>query len=227
MSKYQYVVWGHASQPRSVFKAAIEEQLVPGLLAAGVAKLKLTIAAREPPRWALIPFGRVPVVLISVWGEEASAGDEAARLVTATGCRAGGYRVSESTPRAYQRDWPDGEETPGVGLLTLFNRKRGLSDEGFIARWHGSHTPLSLRIHPLWSYLRNEIEATMLDGSPRFDAIVEEHFAAAEDLLRPTRFFGGAWHAVPNMARVAWDISRLIDLGSMETYLASEYHLRS
>lgn len=84
-----------------------------------------------------------------------------------------------------------------------------------------------MRIHPLWSYIRNEIEETMIDGSPVFDAIVEEHFADANDLLSPVRFFGGPLRLVPNRVLVARDISELIDLGSMETYLASEHHIRS
>ena len=47
------------------------------------------------------------------------------------------------------------------------------------------------------------------------------------DLLNPTRFFGGALKMVPNMVRVANDIKGFLDMKKTETFYATEYHLRS
>ncbi len=225
--KLQFLLWSTAERRHPVFAAQVMEELAPELLATGLSGLKLTLTVESPPRLSVIPFARRPVALVSVESADASVTAELTALCRRDGFRLGGYRVVESTPVAYGRLWPDGEETPGVVLLTLFNRRAGLSDEVFIERWHGSHTPLSLRIHPLWNYVRNRVEEPVVDDSPAFDAIVEEHFREPSDLMNPLRFFGGPVHMWPNMVRVLWDVRRFIDMGTMETYLVREHHLRS
>ena len=38
----------------------------------------------------------------------------------------GAYEVEEALPVAYNKDWEDGETTPGICLLTLFRQKKGI-----------------------------------------------------------------------------------------------------
>ena len=225
MTKLQYVVRPESRPTLSQFRERVLEQLVPDLLEREPIGLKVTVTVDDPPRLSVIPFRRAPLALISI-EHEADGGHDWFLPLSRFG-RISGYRVVESVPLDYQRDWPDGEPTPGVGLLTLFARRRGLDLQAFIKAWHGGHTPLSLEIHPIWRYERNVVQAVLLDGSPPFDAIVEEHFRSREDLLNPLRFFGGAARMVPNMVRVAADIRRFIHLRSMESYLVSEHHIRS
>jgi hypothetical protein len=200
--------------------------LAPRLLALGAERLKLT-SSIAPPRLSLIPFSRSPIALLSIWSADAPL-EAWARTVREALPEASlaGYRVEESTPRGYSRDWPDGEPTPGVGLLSLFRKPPALARDAFLRAWHGHHTPLSLEIHPLWGYVRNVVEAPLLPGSASLDAIVEEHFRERRDLLNPLRFFGGPLAMLPNMVRVALDIRRFIELRSMETYLTRERWLR-
>ncbi len=68
------------------------------------------------------------------------------------------YRADEALPVRYDRDWPDGAQTPGVCLLTFFHRPPRLDYAKFNHRWHVGHTGLSLRLHPLWHYNRNVVE---------------------------------------------------------------------
>ena len=62
------------------------------------------------------------------------------------------YLVTESVPLAYQdRTWLDGERSPGVKQITMFDRRAGIDDTQFFARWHGSHTPLTFDLFDRWS----------------------------------------------------------------------------
>ena len=230
MGKLQFVVRGPAKRAVEAFAADVLIQLGPRLLERSPARLKLTFTAESPPLVSVVPFRRSPVALVSVWtgddGDAAAAGwadvVRSADLGTVDG-----YRVEESTPRAYDRDWPDAARTRGAGLLTLLSRKKGLGDEEFFRRWFEGHSTLSLEIHPLWNYVRNVVHATTIPGSRPLDGIVEEHFRRPDDLTNPLRFFGGPLRMVPNMARVAWDIQGFLDLRTLESWYVTEYWLKS
>ena len=207
---------------------AVTGVLQPALLERGPRGLMLTYTAELPPRLTVIPFRRTPLCMVTLDGDAGDAAGWVETMRTALpGAQIAGYRVEEAVPVSYQRDWPDGTDTPGVGLLTLMRKPASLDWDSFIRRWHGHHTPLSLEIHPLWSYLRGVVEAPLLPGSPPLDGIVEEHFRRREDLLNPMRFFGGPVRMLPNMIRVGLDVRGFIDLRSIENYLVVERHLRS
>jgi hypothetical protein len=139
----------------------------------------------------------------------------------------GGYLVEEAIPVAYRKAWKDGSLTPGVCLLTLFHSKPGLDRETFIRRWHMGHTPLSLRLHPLWNYNRNVVVGTLDHDSRWYDGIVEEQFMRSPDLLNPLIFFGPPLKTPRHMYRVLQDTRSFIDMKRMETYLAMEVHFKS
>ena len=186
--------------------------------------LKITVTEEPPPR-ALFGFQKRPLALVSVWGVEPAG--RVTSVFERLGFSYAGYEVEESAPVMYERDWPDGEPTPSPILLTLLKKKPGLSDEEYIERWHGGHTPLSLEIHPLWFYLRNVIVGEVKGNGQRWDGIVEEACETKRDLLTPSRFFGGRLMMVPNMIRVWADIRGFLDVSNIEVYYATEYHLKS
>ncbi len=226
MVKLQYLLRAPATEGAAAFR---DRALAVGarLLASGPARLKLTFTAEEPPRLSVMPFRRDRLALVSLWDEappEAAVARWSA-LLQGEGAAAG-YRVDESLPRAYQRHWPDGHDTPGGTMLTLLHRRPGLSDAEFLRRWHEGHSPLALRIHPLWHYVRNVVAAPVLPGSPSLCGIVEEHVRTRGELLDPTRFFGGWLPMLPNMVRVYADIRRFLDLAALENYLVTERWLR-
>lgn len=239
MTKLQFVLWGSQKSSPAAFSRRVVESLIPRLMDHDPAKLKVTFTTREPPRFSVVPFGRRRLAVVSLWESDDQRGSvDWQSIMAAPGEVLAGYRVNESIPMAYKQDWPDGEQTPGVGLLTLFRRKPGLDDEDFLHRWHGVHSPLTMRNQPNWCYVRNVVEECLVEGSPDFDGIVEEHFRTAEDLLDPVAFFGGPWtptrlrggqllHMVPNMIAMGLDVQRFIDLSTLETYLVDELHVKS
>lgn len=222
--KLQLLLRGSRGADPARFAERVRSVIVPRILEREPRGLKLGLADRRPPRLGVVPMRREAMGLVSIWP---SPGDERLEpwltLARDAVHRASAYRVEESVPRMYRRDWPDGQDTPGVGLLTLFRRRRGLSRAELVRRWHDGHTPLALAIHPLWAYVRNVV----IEGEPPLDAIVEEHFAHPDDLLDPARFFGGALRMVPNMTRIGADIAGFIDLASLQSFLVTEHHVRT
>lgn len=185
--------------------------------------LKFTITENAPPRLNIIPFCRKKIAVISVYKRNPEPVKE---LREAQGFY-GAYRVTEALPVAYVKSWKNGEPTPGACLLTLFSKKKKIDYKTFIHRWHNGHTPLSLRIHPLWNYVRNVVNEGLFEDSPWFDGIVEEQVHDAADLLNPFRFFGNPLIIIPRMLMVYSDTRSFIDYPGMETYLAAEYHIKS
>lgn len=201
--------------------APIDARLMP--------RLKLTATIEKPPRWNVIPFSSRPMALVSIGTPDRVALAEAARAARLTELETAAFEsfeVTTSVPVPVPVDAKIGEPTPGVELLTLFRRRPGLDDKTFIQRWHGVHTPLSLEIHPLWGYIRNVVDARWPSDATPLDGIVEEYFERPQDLLNPVSFFNGPLMMVPNMARVALDIRRFIDLATIETYWVTERWLR-
>jgi hypothetical protein len=132
-----------------------------------------------------------------------------------------GYLVTESVPLDYvDRNWPDGAKSPGVTLFTAFPKPARLTDEQFFAHWHGSHTPLSFEIHPLWRYVRNAVARPLTAGASPYRGIVEERFRDLEDALDMGRLFRGK---VENMKRGMKDVAQFLDRDAIDSTLMNEY----
>lgn len=195
-----------------------------------VSDVWVTHTFASPPR-SLLPLRNGPVACLSIIAAEAIRTDltKTYRIPEHPGF-AGLYTASEAQPVTYKRTWPEGTQTPGVCLLTLFHRKPGIGYRVFLHRWHVGHTGLSLRLHPLWHYNRNVVHSLVSAGSEldgRYDGIVEEHFRTARDLLNPFRFYGRSHVILWNMLTILVDILGFIDLRRIETYLTKETILRS
>ena len=223
MNKEIYLIRGTASESYQEFYKRIFKMTSDLAKEINPEALKFTITEIAPPRLTIIPFRRSKIAAISIYK---SSPEPAEELRKAEGFY-GAYRVTEALPVVYQKSWKDGERTPGACLLTLFPKKKSIDYKTFIHRWHNGHTPLSLRIHPLWNYVRNVVNESMSEDLPRFDGIVEEQVQEAADLLNPFRFFGNPLIIIPRMLMVYSDTRSFIEYSGMETYLAAEYHIKS
>ncbi len=181
--------------------------------------LKICLTENKPPLFSVIPFKRQKAASLSI----STAGNSHHELIANTGGYAERYRVVEVLPVKYEKHWPDKTVTPGVCLLTLFHRKPSIDHKIFLNRWFNGHTPLSLRLHPLWHYSRNEVVEKPADNPNAYDGIVDEHFRKASDLLNPMVFFGPPLKAPFHMLQVLKDTRGFIDMKRIETYLAAEY----
>lgn len=222
MVKHIYLIRGSSKESYGSFKRRIVSTLRS--IARKFDRVKLTITEKEPPSFSIIPFKKSKISVISLYGEGTMESET--NLVNLQGF-SGVYRVTEALPISYEKTWQDGEVTPGVCLLTLFRKKTNLDYPTFIDRWHNGHTPLSLKIHPLWHYNRNVVDQPLHEQSEHFDGIVEEHCKTSSELFNPFKFFGHPLIVAQRMLKVYSDVRSFIDYPSIESYLVSEYYINS
>jgi len=221
MKKKIYLIRGLKAESYKTFKDRIL-WLTNKLVQQKTSKqVKVVITENPPPVISIIPFKKKKVAVISIIYEN-SFNDQ---VIMESEGFTGVFEVTEALPVAYTKTWKDGELTPGACLLTLFNQKKNIDYSTFIDRWHNSHTPLSLKIHPLWHYNRNVVDKRDQDNIENWDGIVEEHFKTRAELLNPFKFFGNPLHIIPNMIEVYRDTNSFLDYKTIEPYLVSEYHI--
>ncbi|MEM7137033.1 MAG: hypothetical protein AAF500_10665 [Myxococcota bacterium] len=223
--KWMYVLRANG-EGHSAFGERMRKDVTRTLLDLDPSRLSLTLTETPPPKLALFPFKRDPVAVFAVH----DADNEPSRFTDALSGAAStcsGYEVEESFPVEYNKSWDDGAPTPTPILLTVLHQKPGITFDEYIERWHGGHTPLSLKIHPLWYYQRNVIKGPVTEGAAPCDGLVLEACPTKQDLLNPVRFFGGALKMIPNMIRVANDIQGFLDMKKVETFYCTEYLIRS
>lgn len=228
MEKLIYLLWKRDTDAIEAWRDELVGPVGRALLAAGATQLVVNVSdlraqvGRGTSQY--LGEGKSIAASVSLWLDcldERQPLEAALRRISA---RCDGYLVTESMPlRCPDRDWPDGTRSPGVTLWTAFPKPERISDEEFFARWHGSHTPLSFEIHPLWQYTRNAVARVLTPSAPPHRAIVEERFRTLEDLLDPNRFFG----APENIQRVLTDIATFTDFESISTAPMSEWILKS
>ncbi len=226
MNKYIYLIKTAEEVGHEAFKTLVFDQLSPKLLSLSPAGLKIDIAVPDPPRLTILPLKHGPLAMVSLWAST-DPSDSVAGQSESLGLVTAGYQVTESMPVKYDRDWPDGEPSPGIVMLTLMPRNLKLTQEQFMTEWFGHHTPLAMRIHPLWNYTRNVVESVIINGSPVFEGIVAEHFRRRRDVINPVRFFGGPLRMVPSMIRVGLHSRRFLHFAAIENYLLVEHHILS
>ncbi len=162
---------------------------------------------------------------VTVWVDNL---DERAPIEQALGETADdlqGYLVTESVPQACtDRDWPDGERSPGVTHFTWFEKALQISDEEFFHNWFDVHTPFSFELHPLrWEYIRNAVARPLTRGAPPVRAIVGERFRELRDYTDPERLFGSA-DVLAKSAEEAGDFS---DPQALHSLPLSQYIIKS
>jgi hypothetical protein len=225
MVKLCYVLWTPDDAARLGARLLAAE--APRLLAGGVRRLTVNVADVTADGGPVMPRPRAEgsvaaLVSVALDALEEHAAVEA--ILRPAAAKLAGWAVSESIPRDFDhRTWADGERTPGIKQVTFFDKLPGMPHDAFIRQWHGSHTPLSLEVHPLWRYVRNVVDRPVTAGAPRWLGIVEETFREVEDFTDPQRMYG----SVENMRRVLADVRKFIDLDTIEVYVMSEYTLRS
>ena len=228
MEKLVYLLHKREEVSLESFRSELLERTCPRLLDQGARLLSLNIAdigeqAQRSP--LILGDGKTLSASISLWFDSLDRRGPAEALLGALGGRLWGYLVTESVPLDYpDRDWPDGKKSPGATLVTAFPKPERLSDEEFYAHWHGSHTPLSLEIHPFWRYVRNAVARRVTADGPAYRGIVEERVRDIEDLIDITRLFRGK---AENMERGLEDVNRFIDQADISCTLMNEYILKS
>ena len=172
--------------------------------------------------------GRVAASL-AVWAED---GDDASAITALVGEWWPDHTVcvvTETVPRwRTDRAVDLRHPQPGVTVTSLLHRRTDMTHVEFTAHWRDVHQPMSLRIHPQHTYVRNLVTRAGAPDAHTFDAICEEGFASIDDVLDPSRFFGAdtsrPWQ--DNARTIGDDVPRFLDTDHTVATIMREYRLR-
>ncbi len=132
------------------------------------------------------------------------------------------YLVDERVRIDYERDWPDGTESPGVRRISFVRAAPGLSRDEMARHWHEVHWPIARVHHPaLWRYVQNVVVEPLTPAAPEVDGIAELHFRSIADLRE--RFYDSE----AGQQVVADDVRLFLERGAGWRVLARETWLRS
>jgi hypothetical protein len=150
--------------------------------------------------------------------------------------RSAGYLVVESlyedygtTPHAPARQWPDDERSPGVLTVALIHRPAGLAYGEWIARWHGTQSPLSAELQPRTRYVRNEVVRPVTADAPEIHGIVEEAWPSARHVADPMLFYKATTRdeLTTNITRMLESVNACLDLSRLRSATMSEYLMKT
>jgi hypothetical protein len=240
VEKIVYLVWERPSVRPDELGDRVRSALVPTLLAFGPRALSLVVddGDADVPAPVPVPDDELPIRLaVSVWLDTFDARGPIEAALNSIGTRRAGYLVTESLCEDYgttpdwptPRDWPDGQRSPGITVLTVFDKRPGLADEVFYGHWYGHQTPMSAAMQPRVRYVRNAVVRGVTQGAPPLRAIVEESWPTVAHLTDPSLFFGAANDAdMAENIRVMLDSMKVFaDPSTLRTFTMSEYLLKT
>jgi hypothetical protein len=239
VEKLVYLVWDRPSVGAEQLGARVRDELAPALLALEPRGLSVVVddadATTPPP--VPVPDDELPVRLeVSVWLDTFDDRAPVEAVLAVFGVRRAGYLVTESLCEDYgttpdwpePRDWADGERSPGITVLTVFDKKPGLTDEVFYGHWYGHQTPMSAAMQPRVRYVRNAVVRSVTPGAPPLRAIVEEAWPSPDHLTDLAVFFGAPDpHDLGENIRIMLDSMKVFaDASTLRTFTMSEYLLK-
>ena len=195
MIKAILALWAKPDPDPQLFRLEVLDRCAEAVLGGGSAPRPLGLALNLAELASGLRWDRggtegpMADALVSVWAEDAWVEDGrlagfAGHLADAAGAtRVAGWTVEPNHPLSYERDWIDGELSPGVKMMTLMRPAPGRSHEQCARHWLDVHTPLAMRIHiGMQHYVQNVVQAPLAgtDADPDVFGIVELHMRSRE-----------------------------------------------
>jgi hypothetical protein len=240
LEKLMYLVWlPEGTAPQRVGEVMLGE-VAPALVAAGARALTMDVDdehAQVPPP-APPPEGENPVcAVVSLWLDAYDWRAPFEDILRKPSARIAGYQAVESMYRDYgdnqwsaRRDWPDGTRSPGILTVSVFEQKRDMDFDDWIAFWHTKQSPMSEVIQPRARYVRNALFRAITPDAPPYRAIVEEAWPTVDDLTDPMRFYcadGDAELLQRNVTTMLDHVTTFIDFDTFRNYTLSEWIIKS
>lgn len=195
MEKIDYLVWRRDGLTIEEHRDQLLDEVAPAILTVGPTELTIHTADTDqdiPTPTLLMGRGADLAAVVTLWLDSIDDRAPITAALDAVGSSVDAYLVTESMPqRRDDRDWPDGEPSPGITHFTCFPKPSRLSADEFYRGWHEVHTPASFRLHPRrWEYVRDAVVRPLTGGSPPLGAIVLERFRTVEDYADPSLLYG-------------------------------------
>jgi hypothetical protein len=117
------------------------------------------------------------------WGDVASSSEATQQMAAVVGA-ASGWRVDEIIAWDYDRDWPDGADTPGVKFVSLVTKRPDITMDQFETRYR-NHANVAREHHGgCWKYLQNIVRGPVtLPPGRIIHGISELWFRTENDLV--------------------------------------------
>src|SRR5262249_30342884 len=146
VEKLVYLIWERPSRDPEELRRQMVDDIGPRLVALGARGLEIHVDDRDAqvPTMVPVPDDELPVrAAVSVWVDNHDLHGEYEAVLAAVGIRRAGYLVTESLYRDYgdnehaePRAWGDGERSPGIVMLTIFDKPPGTDDDTFYGHWY-------------------------------------------------------------------------------------------
>jgi hypothetical protein len=239
MEKLVYLLWERPSVDPAALRTRFLDEVAPALLALNPYALQMDLDDEyaQTPSMVPVPGDELPVrACVSMWIDAHDQRGAYEERLRPAAVRIGGYLVTESlycdyggNRHAGPRDWADGERSPGIVTLTVFDKPAGMDDETFYGHWYGHQSPMSEDMQPRTRYVRNAVVRAVTPGAPRYRAIVEESWPSVDHVTNLQTFFGASSNdELGENIRVMLDSTKLLyDPATMRNYPLSEYILKS
>jgi hypothetical protein len=236
VEKLVYLVWERPSVDAAALGRRVTADLIPALEALEPRGLSIVVddGDAQVPSPVPVPDDELPIRLsASIWLDTFDHRGSVEAILADYGVRRAGYLVTESLCEDYgttpdwltPRDWPDGERSPGITVLTVFDKRPGLADDVFYEHWYGHQTPMSAAMQPRVRYVRNAVVRGVTAGAPPLRAIVEESWPTVAHLTDPMLFFGATdnEHMAENIRVMLDSMKVFADASTLRTFTMSEY----
>jgi hypothetical protein len=233
MEKVMYALWGSDGEEARRF---LVEERRGDLLAAGARGLNVAdslVPCRAPVPTP--PDEEAVVATLSVWLPCYQRREAIDAILAERFPRHAAFLVCESLYTDYggnehssARDWPDGQRSPGVSIVTFLVRPERIDHAAWIAHWHETQSPVSEAMQPRTRYVRNEIVRPLTPSAPPWSGIVEECWPSADHVMDPHLFYGtggDAGRLGENMSTMMESVCAFLDLETIRTVAMSEYLL--
>ena len=136
-------------------------------------------------------------------------------------------RSTETVPAvAHRRARVPPSCNPGVIVTSLLTVSPSMTPDEFSRIWRDVHQPMSLRIHPQHTYVRNLVGARGHTRKPAVRRGVREGFESVDDVLDRSRFFGADLHerhVGDNATTIGDDIPVFLDTEHTVATVTREY----
>jgi len=239
MEKLIYLAWSGAGPASDELAGELLGPVAEALLALEPLGLSMQVADQAAAA-AQVPMpppqdDPAPVALVSIWLDCHDDRHPFEDRLAPVADRLAGYLVTESVPTDYgdnewaaARDWPDGQRSPGVTLLTLMEQPERLDADAWYEHWYGTQTPMSTAIQPRTRYVRNAVARRLTTDAPDYRGIVEECWPSVDHLNDPMLFYcadGDEARLATNMQTMIDSVTAFLDLDRIRLAAMSEYLL--
>lgn len=234
MEKLVYPLWREPQQSGDEFRDILLAQLGPQLSRlAGVHGVRLAVADSAVAPAAgrrMESHPPLPDAVLSLWVDFAGAADWEPLI---DGCtqRRTGYLVAEAEPLVSQRVHPAaaGERVFGMCHVVFLRKPAQLEKSAWFDIWQGSHTRVAIDTQSTFGYRQNVVVRVLDEGTPLFDAIVEENFPP-EAMTSDHAFYdtnGDADLLQERMKAMMDSCTRFIDFAHIDVIPMSEYVVKA